>query len=184
LRLAAALLLTLPGTPWIYYGEEIGMCNGSSDDDVAKRLPMQWEARAGAGFTSGTPWADPASVKTADTVAGQRDDPASLLSWYRRLIRLRASEPALRLGSTRLVAAAGSAGDALVLRREASGQTIVLVYNFAKSVNTITVSSSDLPPVTTFRDLLTDVQVIRESAGAPLSLDAVEPRGVRILRAD
>jgi glycosidase len=59
LRLAAMLLFSLPGTPWLYYGEEIGMTNGQGSDDVAKRLPMQWNASSGAGFTTGTPWQPP-----------------------------------------------------------------------------------------------------------------------------
>ena len=56
-KLAAVLLLTSPGTPYIYYGEEIGMQGEKPDEDI--RLPMQWSADANAGFTTGTPWLAP-----------------------------------------------------------------------------------------------------------------------------
>ena len=89
LKLAAGLLLTLPGTPWLYYGEEIGMRNGGGGGDEAKRLPMQWSpGGASAGFSTGTPWRAPASVAALDTVAGQRADSQSLLHTYARLIAL------------------------------------------------------------------------------------------------
>lgn len=55
-RLAASLLLTLPGIPFVHYGEEIGMTGSKSDGDPRLRTPMQWARRAGAGFTSGTAW--------------------------------------------------------------------------------------------------------------------------------
>ncbi len=56
LRSAAAVLLTLPGAPFLYYGEEVGLENGPADGDEAKRTPMPWDASAGGGFTAGRPW--------------------------------------------------------------------------------------------------------------------------------
>jgi alpha-glucosidase len=92
-RAAAVLLLTLPGAAFIYQGDEIGLADGPGADPPFDRAgrdgfrhPMQWEADG--GFTTGTPWlteVDPAERN----VAAQRDDPASLLSLYRRLIELR-----------------------------------------------------------------------------------------------
>ncbi|HEX7002431.1 MAG TPA: alpha-amylase family glycosyl hydrolase, partial [Trueperaceae bacterium] len=58
IRLAASLLLTLPGTPFIYYGEEIGMPDGPGSRDVEKRTPMRWEPGPGVGFSTATPWTD------------------------------------------------------------------------------------------------------------------------------
>src|SRR5207237_4521232 len=56
-NLAATLLLTLPGLPFVYYGEEIGMTGDKPDPRL--RTPMQWAPRPGVGFTSGTPWESP-----------------------------------------------------------------------------------------------------------------------------
>src|SRR5207248_1311474 len=95
-RLAATLLLTLPGTPFIYYGEEIGMTGDKPDPRL--RTPMQWSAGPGLGFTSGKAWesAQPDSLTT--TVAAEDADAGSLLNLYRRLIHLRKQNEALATG--------------------------------------------------------------------------------------
>jgi glycosidase len=93
-KVASSLLLTSPGTPFIYYGEEIGMQGRKPDEDI--RLPMQWSQEANAGFTTGDPWRDPDPAFEQVNVAGEAGDPDSLLSHYRDLIALRAAHPALR----------------------------------------------------------------------------------------
>ncbi|MDQ3459690.1 MAG: alpha-amylase family glycosyl hydrolase, partial [Deinococcota bacterium] len=98
LKLAAGMLLTLPGTPFLYYGEEIGMPSGPGDRDEEKRTPMRWEAGPQAGFTTGRPWYAFSSEDEAVTVAAQLGDPDSLLNWYKTLIALRNSSPALAHG--------------------------------------------------------------------------------------
>jgi glycosidase len=95
-KLAAAILLTLPGIPFIYYGEEIGMTGDKPDERI--RTPMQWSAQPGAGFTRGTPWQPLQADSERTHVAAQDDDPGSLLNLNRRLIHLRASNRALALG--------------------------------------------------------------------------------------
>ncbi|MEM9951618.1 MAG: alpha-amylase family glycosyl hydrolase [Chloroflexota bacterium] len=102
-KVVANLLMTLPGFPFLYYGEEIGLAGPKLDGDAEIRRPMQWDASEGAGFTTGTPW-NPLPEDYADrTVANQTDDPDSLLSHYRELIHLRNSQPALQYGETILV---------------------------------------------------------------------------------
>lgn len=98
LALAARLLLALPGTPFLYYGEEIGMPNGPGDDDRQKRTPMRWTATAGGGFSAGTPWFPPSTEDPAISVAAQRLDPTSIWSAYREAIAQRAAWPALARG--------------------------------------------------------------------------------------
>ncbi|MEM9557371.1 MAG: alpha-amylase family glycosyl hydrolase [Acidobacteriota bacterium] len=96
-RLAATLLFTLPGTPFVYYGEELGLRGRKPDPKI--RTPMPWDDSHHAGFSSRRPWI--ALRPEADTihVAAQSDDPRSLLAAYRRLIRLRHRIPALRRGT-------------------------------------------------------------------------------------
>src|SRR6266478_3461448 len=100
LKLAAAILLTLQGTPIIYYGEEIGMLNGECSGDECKRTPMAWDATAHAGFTTGTPWWPHAPGAATANVASETGDGSSLLSRYRELIRVRKGSPALCRGGT------------------------------------------------------------------------------------
>jgi alpha-glucosidase len=101
---AAVMLLTLRGTPFIYYGEEIGMTGAKPDERI--RTPMRWDGSTpAAGFSTHAPWeslsGDPASVN----VATESADPGSLLSHYRDLVRLRAAHPALATGTWTAVVA-------------------------------------------------------------------------------
>lgn len=96
-KTAATLLLTNPGVPFIYYGEEIGMTGYKPDERL--RTPMQWDATPDkAGFTTGAPWQALAESYEQRNVAAQDQDGGSLLSHYRQLIRLRQAHPALRWG--------------------------------------------------------------------------------------
>jgi len=95
-KAAATMLLTLPGVPFIYYGEEIGMLGKKPDELI--RTPMQWSSAANAGFTSGNPW-QPVNPDYPDkNEANQDKDPNSLLSHYRNLLQLRTQHAALRVG--------------------------------------------------------------------------------------
>jgi alpha-glucosidase len=108
-RVAAMLLLTLRGTPFVYAGDEIGMTDGEVPADRVvdvdgrdpERTPMQWDASPGAGFTSGDPWLPVGRGAATVNVAAQWDDPASILALYRRLIRSRTGSAALRGGDYR-----------------------------------------------------------------------------------
>jgi alpha-amylase len=101
-KVAASMLLTSPGVPFIYYGEEIGMSGEKPDEDI--RRPMQWtEDEPGAGFTDGRPWRPPYEDYPERNVAAQDGDPDSMLSHYRTLIQLRNEYPALRNGEWLLV---------------------------------------------------------------------------------
>ena len=125
-RLAAGLLLTGPGVPFIYYGEEIGMTGAKPDERI--RTPMRWDSSPVAdGFTTGTPWealsADPSSVNVAD----ETGNATSLLSHYRALVALRAAHPALNRGET--VVAQSSDGAVLATIRRTPTETLLVLAN-------------------------------------------------------
>lgn len=133
LRSAAAVLLTLPGTPFLYYGEEVGLENGSTAGaDELKRTPMPWDASPGGGFTTGRPWYAFAPGKETANVAAQTRDSASLLSHYRRLIRARKASAALRLGGLdklRLLSPENGSTPLLAFIREQGKERVLVVHN-------------------------------------------------------
>ena len=115
LKAAAAILMTLRGTPFIYYGEEIGM----RDVPVSRkeiqdplgltfwpipvgrdgcRSPMQWDASEFGGFSKATPWLKVHQNHIQRNVAAQSEDPNSILNFYRRLMAIRKEHPVLRTG--------------------------------------------------------------------------------------
>lgn len=124
-RLAATLLLTDPGVPFLYYGEEIGV--GGRKPDERLRLPMPWTGDGPAGgFSTAAPWQPMGDDWPRINVASQADDPASLLATYRELIRLRDAHPALRTGAAYPVAARPSSVAAL-LRSTPEASVLVLM---------------------------------------------------------
>ena len=108
----AVFLLAARGTPFLYYGEELGMRNGEipperRQDPLAwtlhekasrdgERTPMQWSAEPGAGFTTGEPWLPLAADWRTRNVEAQRADRSSLLWLYRDLLALRRAHPGAR----------------------------------------------------------------------------------------
>lgn len=95
-KLAASLYLTLPGIPYIYYGEEIGMLGQKPDPDI--RLPMQWSDEANAGFSENQPWRSINSNYMNFNVEVMEEDESSLLNHYNKLIHARNSYPDLSIG--------------------------------------------------------------------------------------
>ncbi|MCD4686933.1 MAG: DUF3459 domain-containing protein, partial [Anaerolineae bacterium] len=125
-QVAATLLLTGPGVPFIYYGEEIGMVGEKPDERI--RTPMQWtDARINGGFTeAGQPWQTMASGYRTRNVATLTGDPDSLLSHYRALIHLRNAHPALSTGAIQLIET-GNAHVFAMLRANDEETLLVLV---------------------------------------------------------
>jgi alpha-amylase len=126
-KVAATLLLTNPGVPFIYYGEEIGMWGVKPDERI--RTPMQWDGGETAGFTSGVPWEDLARDHETANVAVQDSEPDSLLNHYRQLIRLRQAHPALRVGDMALVD--GDTRQVYSFVRHTSEETLLVVVNLS-----------------------------------------------------
>jgi len=145
-RVAAMLLLTLRGTPTLYYGDEIGMQQVPIAPDQVRdpfeknvpgigvgrdgcRTPMQWNANANAGFSNAVPWLPVASDFTHENVVNLTADRRSILNLYRALIALRKRHAALVSGLYRAVAAQG---DLLLYRREGNGEVLTVALNLGE----------------------------------------------------
>jgi alpha-glucosidase len=159
--LAATLLLTLRGTPTLYYGDEIGMQDvviapGEQRDPAGlrepgkglgrdpQRTPMQWNGSAGAGFTTATPWLPLAPDHVERNVERQQADPRSLHSLYRTLLALRRREPALHAGAIESVQAAG---DCLWFDRVSGTSRLRVLINFGTEWATLDEVSEDHPVI-------------------------------------
>jgi alpha-amylase len=129
-RVAASAMLMLPGTPFVYYGEEIGMIGDKPDEQI--RTPMQWSDSENAGFTAGKPWEAPHADWRTTNVARQDSSSSSLLNHYRSLIHLRNEHPALSHG--RMVIASTSDRRTAAFLRRAEGETMLVVINFGDDV--------------------------------------------------
>jgi alpha-glucosidase len=148
-RVAAMLLMTLRGTPFIYYGEEIGMVDVpipaervvDVHDRDGCRTPMQWDTSRSAGFTTGEPWLPIAADAGRVNVATQSADPDSLLSFYRRLLAVRRDSLALRRGSYRTLP---SPRGVYAYEREADGERVSVALNFTDDVRFLPLPRGDL----------------------------------------
>jgi alpha-amylase len=147
LRSAAALLLTLPGSPFLYYGEELGIWNTIGGGDVRQRTPMPWDGSPNAGFitnrpwyyiTRGSPWAPLAPGHETANVATEKADPDSLLSHYRRLTRLRRDSRAIREGTLKLLTPTVGSSPVLAFTLEAGPDKVLVLHNLGKSPAEVT----------------------------------------------
>ncbi len=141
-KLAAATYLLQPGTPFIYYGEEIGMAaaaNLSGDGKI--RTPMSWTAdNNNAGFTTGTPFRPVAANVSTQNVLAQLADPNSILAFYKAMLKLRNSLPSIAQGSYE---AAFVSGSVMGYQRTFGNERTLVLINYG--TNTANVSVSSLP---------------------------------------
>jgi alpha-glucosidase len=160
-RVAAMLLLTLHGTPTLYYGDEIAMHDVSIAPDQVRdpfeknvpglglgrdpvRTPMQWTSGDCAGFTTGSPWLPLADDFTTHNVATLRDQPNSTLTLYHRLIELRRAEPALSVGE---FASLPVIDDVMAYVRKAGDRRLLIVLNFVSQARSFDLSALDAQAV-------------------------------------
>lgn len=149
-RAAAVLLLTLPGIPTIYYGEELGMENVSIPAEMIRdekefsspgfgrdpeRTPMQWDSSLNAGFTTGDPWLPLESNYKQRNVESQSNDPQSMLSLYKGLLTLRRQDAAINEGAFETVAIANNQVFAFT-RTKSSNKKLILI-NFSNDEQVI-----------------------------------------------
>lgn len=136
LELAYSLLFSLPNTPVIRYGDEIGMGDDLSlRERYAVRTPMRWSADRQGGFTRAAkavrPVIDTGAYGYEHTnVAMQRTDSSSLLTWIKGMVRLRKSYPEIGFGSWKLLDARSP--NVLAIQYNWQGRTLVALHNFSK----------------------------------------------------
>jgi alpha-glucosidase len=189
-KLMAALYLTLRGTPIMYYGEELGMENNDpkTKEEVqdpygktgwplqkgrdGERTPMQWTTAPNAGFSAAKPWLPvPPSFKTHNVESESRD-PNSILNFYRRLLALRHSEPALLDGE--YVALNQNDPDVISYLRRTKDEAILVAINMSATRRKVTF---DLAPqgfaTAKAIPLLTDMEI--PPASGPLGEITLDP---------
>ena len=144
-RVAAMLLLTLRGTPTLYYGDEIGMEDVHIPSELIQdpyeknepglglgrdpqRTPMQWDDSTHAGFTTGKPWLPVAETFRTRNVKALAEDPQSILTLYRQLIRVRHERRALNVGQ---YSAHPCEGSVMIYERHAPGDRLLIALNLA-----------------------------------------------------
>ncbi len=170
IELMNALLLSLPGTPVIYYGDEIGMGdNFYLGDRNGVRTPMQWSSDRNAGFSTTNPQKlylpvniDPEYHFETRNVEAQQNNPNSLLWWMRRLLRLRKQHPAFGRGSLDFLYPENRR--VLAFYRRYEGKTILVIANLSRFVQPVDLNLGEFQgftPVEMFGG--TEFPVITES---------------------
>ena len=183
IRLVYSLVFSLPGTPVLFYGEEIGMAeNLAIEGRYSVRAPMQWSNEPQAGFTTG---AEPVRPLVEDgpfgypdvNVARQRRDPDSLLNWMERLIRRRRECPELGWGKWTLLDAGAPA--VFAQRSDWNESTVVAVHNLAARDAEARI---DVGGEGALVDLFSDEDHELEGGAATLALGPYDARWFRVRR--
>lgn len=175
MRVAAATLMALPGTPFLYYGEEIGMQGGATPRDEDKRTPMRWTANGpGFGFTNArVPW-HPGDEDEGVDVESQRGRPGALWTLYRDLIALRHAHPALSDGTADQPSTANGGRGVVALLRTSGDRRVLFVANFHReAAPAFTVRVNGTPTVVMHEGLAGTVA----NQGESVRFEGLGPRG-------
>ncbi len=186
-RMVYSLLFSLPGTPVLFYGEEIGMGeNLDIEGRMSVRTPMQWTSGPAGGFSS----APPSKLAAAPVQGGysadhvnvtdQRRDPDSLLNWFERLIRRRRETHELALGTYRAVRTRPKA--VFAHRCDWDGSTVIAVHNLGAEAVDVRIAVDDVPDAVAVDDLLRGGRLEVKRGGVRLALEGYGYRWFRVVR--
>lgn len=142
MKMACGLLMSMNGSPFVYYGEEIGMCSSGKKDEN-KRLPMVWSETDMSGITVGPEAADKNIEQVFGAVDEQLKDEHSLLNYYKRAVRLRNENPEIARGEISIVEGLTEEHIA-VITKEYDGNKIAIVYNTSDEEMTVKISDSEI----------------------------------------
>jgi len=186
IRMVYSLLFSLPGTPVLFYGEEIGMAeNLAIDGRMSVRSPMQWNDERNGGFSNARPSRLRRPVvegrfgPLAVNAAAQRRDSDSLLSWMERVIRRRRETPELAWGTWQVLET--DVDGVLGHRCDWEGRRVVAVHNLASEPCVVSVELGDVPDEAHLDDLLDERPALDEIRGTSLELK-LEGYGYRWFR--
>jgi trehalose synthase len=191
IRMAYSLLFSLPGTPVLFYGEEIGMSeNLAIEGRMSVRSPMQWTDERNGGFSKARPSRLRRPVvegrfgPLAVNVAAQRREPDSLLSWMERLIRRRRETPELGWGSWTVLET--NVPGVLAHRCDWEGRSVVAAHNFDDQPCLVRVNLGNVPDEGRLDDLLDERGAIGEinDGSLELKMDRYGFRWFRIMTRD
>jgi trehalose synthase len=189
-RMVYSLMFSLPGTPVLFYGEEIGMGeNLDAEGRLAVRTPMQWTAGRNGGFSTAAPAKLPGPVVEGGfspryvNVADQRRDPDSLLAFMRLLIRRYRESPELGWGTFEVVEQPHP--QVLAHRCTWDDGTLVALHNFGAEPRTVPLTLPGCDSTHRLEDLLmTGTTPLGEDGSAELSLDGYGYRWLRVVAED
>ncbi|WP_017731722.1 alpha-amylase family glycosyl hydrolase [Nafulsella turpanensis] len=139
-KMAAALLFTLPGSPYIYYGEEIGMLGKKPDEHI--REPFLWKPKKEDALRAS--WIEPtySTDTSVQALSVQKNNPESMYNHYKNLIALRNSSPALTFGS--LEEAHTKVPELVAFRRMSQGEDLLILHNLSGEAKQFSLSGPDL----------------------------------------
>ena len=169
MKMACGLLMMMNGSPFVYYGEEIGM-SSSGKKDENKRLPMIWSDTDHTGMTKGPVDADKDIVSAFAGVEQQLQDPYSILNYYKRAVRLRNENPEIARGEIEIVTEL-TEGNQAAITKTYEGSTIGIVYNTSDEALTVELAETALEEMAIRGYLTLNGEVVALEGGA-LSMPA------------
>ncbi|MEL6988843.1 MAG: alpha-amylase family glycosyl hydrolase, partial [Bacteroidota bacterium] len=186
MKLAAAIYLSLPGIPFIYYGEELNMMGTGAHENI--RRPMQWTADTHAGFSNTTPWYGLGFNYQTNNVVVMESNSNSILNHYKKLIHIRNVQGALRRGN--FLNIESSENEILSFARVHDNQAVVVVSNlgsqstpFSLSLDASTLLAGDYKVTELYDQEVMEVLQINEKGGFDAwstSIATIAPRATLI----
>jgi len=145
MKMAAGMLLTMNGSPYVYYGEEIGM-NSMGSKDENKRLPMQWSITDTTGITDAPEAADKVTQKFSPADE-QMKNPLSIYNYYKRAIRIRNENPEIARGKVSVIEELSSE-DICAVKKVYEGSEVIIIYNISNEEKMVAIGDAGLTDLT------------------------------------